>query len=857
MVTTRRSFQALVASFLLTILASSAPAAVLRFEFTGERTGDPPLRFVGHGFVDRQASRYDYDRGNHPLFAERMSIRSADGGRILAIVDGNEGTYFFRATEPMSGLMSNFRAPWQTGIESPDVRVENLGREASVQGLQVSRVRITIRYRILMALDGEPMSADVDAAAELLVAPKYRNPALPWGHQFALKTGWPEIDRRVADEVVKLGFPLHQTVTVTRTIEGGSQLTERSTFDVVSFREVAFAAAGFSPPPGFRAMEPTLVGPALADTGLDEDPVRPDEIPATTSAPGTPPVKTTSALPIEVIDPRTAPPLFVETMEVRVVNVDVVVRDKRGNPVSGLTREDFSVLENGQPVEITNFLEMSTSTGSLAATTEEPSATEELTEMAQAPATDAAKRHRRKIVLYLDQLALHPSNRKRLVPAMKQFLVDAMRPGDEVMIASFENGLQVDLQFTSSRDVALEVIGRMEDRVALSHGRAKQLADVQQQLYDNILDWQPDLPPYSAGLSDARSYANAVTHQTNLTIGSLEALMKGLQSVDGRKILVFATEALPARPGNEIFIFFDSIKHLYAGGANEVPLTEMLDYDLSAKIDALADVANQTSFTLYPVQAQSLSSGFTSAEISGTMAVRFVEGTNNSDAVRRASDAEGLQTIARLTGGIATLGSNDFTLAFDSIVSDLEHYYSIGYRATGEPSDFVRTIRVTMKNPDHVARTRRSHVDRSIETEMEEYVAANLFYPIDRNDLGISVTASEPKPAGENATLTLTIEIPTASLTLIPRDEEVFGSFTLFIGFVRADGSVSKIARDARQFKFPASTMPRRKSVTMALEVTMDATTDRISVGVLDPVSKATGFASAFVPVTSTTTEEP
>jgi hypothetical protein len=93
----------------------------------------------------------------------------------------------------------------------------------------------------------------------------------------------------------------------------------------------------------------------------------------------------------------------------------------------------------------------------------------------------------------------------------------------------------------------------------------------------------------------------------------------------------------------------------------------------------------------------------------------------------------------------------------------------------------------------------------------------------------------------------LNVEIPTASLTLIPQDDDMVGSFTMFIGFVRADGSVSKISRDTRQFKFPASTMSRRKSVTMALGVTMDQSTDRISVGVLDPVSKATGFASAFI----------
>ena len=72
--------------------------------------------------------------------------------------------------------------------------------------------------------------------------------------------------------------------------------------------------------------------------------------------------------------------MFIETMEVRVVNVDVVVRDKKGNPVSGLTTDDFRILENGQPVEITNFLEVTSTTGALdtAAPSEATTGTEAL-----------------------------------------------------------------------------------------------------------------------------------------------------------------------------------------------------------------------------------------------------------------------------------------------------------------------------------------------------------------------------------------------------------------------------------------------------------------------------------------------
>ena len=47
--------------------------------------------------------------------------------------------------------------------------------------------------------------------------------------------------------------------------------------------------------------------------------------------------------------------VFVESVHVNVVNVDVRVTDKKGNPVEGLTIDDFEIFEEGRPVQISNF----------------------------------------------------------------------------------------------------------------------------------------------------------------------------------------------------------------------------------------------------------------------------------------------------------------------------------------------------------------------------------------------------------------------------------------------------------------------------------------------------------------------
>ena len=47
-----------------------------------------------------------------------------------------------------------------------------------------------------------------------------------------------------------------------------------------------------------------------------------------------------------------------ESIEVRVVNVDVVVADRDGKPVTGLTKDDFEIFEDKKPQVITNFYEV-------------------------------------------------------------------------------------------------------------------------------------------------------------------------------------------------------------------------------------------------------------------------------------------------------------------------------------------------------------------------------------------------------------------------------------------------------------------------------------------------------------------
>ena len=46
---------------------------------------------------------------------------------------------------------------------------------------------------------------------------------------------------------------------------------------------------------------------------------------------------------------------FFKPVDVSLVNVEVVVTDSDGNPIPGLTADDFEVFDDGRPVTVTNF----------------------------------------------------------------------------------------------------------------------------------------------------------------------------------------------------------------------------------------------------------------------------------------------------------------------------------------------------------------------------------------------------------------------------------------------------------------------------------------------------------------------
>src|SRR5213079_2474170 len=128
---------------------------------------------------------------------------------------------------------------------------------------------------------------------------------------------------------------------------------------------------------------------------------------------------------------------LVETIEVRVANVDVVVRDHAGNPVADLTKDDFELYDDGVRQTLTNFYEVRRSDAAAP----------------EAGSDVPLEVRQRRVVVFIDAASLTPSRKKAMLESVQRFIDKGMRPEDQCMLVSWRMATEVVTPFTNDKAV--------------------------------------------------------------------------------------------------------------------------------------------------------------------------------------------------------------------------------------------------------------------------------------------------------------------------------------------------------------------------------------------------------------------
>ena len=558
-----------------------------------------------------------------------------------------------------------------------------------------------------------------------------------------------------------------------------------------------------------------------------------------------------------------APSTFAETIDVRVVNVDVWVTDRDGNPVTGLAAGDFEVRENGRPVELSNFFEF---TDGLDAAARERSASArrdgQPTDLNRfIPAEPPPPEHRLSLMVYIDNNNLTPTDRNRLLPFLRNFLSVQLSPYDRAMLAVYDRSrFEIAIPFTTEAWRVAEATGEVA-RVVGSRDR------IESHRLDILREIDDDYVRYNAVMELVRDFAAMVRNEVDASVVNLENAIQTMAGLPGRKAILYISNGLPMRPAEDLFRaveerFNDSRGRWRtsptAGSASADPRSidaanvslEAFNYDLARRFDELASLANANGVTFHSVAAAG-------ARISGmnTADLRF---SNSIEFTRAANLEEPLLRLADRTGGRAIVNTRNFAGGFDRIASDLQNRYSLGYSPTHiEPGD---THRIEVELTDEARRRygrrlsirhRDSYVDKPASARMADLTLAALSMGEAANPMGVRVSpvrgqGGEARLENGDIQSRMLVAIPIGPLTLAPVADGHEARVRLWVQVIDEEGRVSEVTEhpvpvlvkegeieDARELSWP-----------FAVDVVTAPGPHRVAVGVRDDLAATTSVVT-------------
>ncbi|HEX6201834.1 MAG TPA: VWA domain-containing protein, partial [Thermoanaerobaculia bacterium] len=475
--------------------------------------------------------------------------------------------------------------------------------------------------------------------------------------------------------------------------------------------------------------------------------------------------------------------VFFDRVDVDVVNVDVYVTDRRGEPVTGLTAGDFEVFEDGRPMEITNFYAVADGRPAVAEAPAESvgeTASQAAADGAAAPAErfEPPEDQRLHLVVYVDNLNIRPENRAWVFEAVRRFVYQHVRAEDRVMLVTYDRSLHVRQPFTSDPEL---VVAALEAAGKLTAGSAARDMEWRQALRD--IERTANLGQAEA---IARSFAQNLYHETETTIAAAKSMVNMLAGVVGRKALLYVSDGLPLVAGEDLYVAVQE-RHSTVGSR-----LRSRQFDLASRYRELAAQANGGEVTLYMLEARGLEvASSVSAESMGST---LPHGRFAIEAARDANLEAPLLELAEATGGQAILNTNAVDRMLDRVARDFRTYYSIGYRAAHARDGRYHQIEVRPKRPGLTVRHREGYRGKSSEIAMIDTTLAALHFDFGSNPLGARLELGSPRRDSDRLfAVTVTVRVPIGALTLVPHGEVHRGRVRLWLGVIDDEGGVSPV----------------------------------------------------------------
>jgi VWFA-related protein len=363
-----------------------------------------------------------------------------------------------------------------------------------------------------------------------------------------------------------------------------------------------------------------------------------------------------------------------------------VVTNGKDEPVPGLRKEDFQILENGQPQTIASFEEHK----GIQPTQEKlpPMPPHVFTNYPTVKTADSVN------VLLLDWLNTQPEDQAYVHEQTVRYL-KTIPPGTRLAIFTLGSRLHMVQGFTSN---SASLVATLNDKNAGTDPRKSPLLpSLRERAMDKeLIDFMVMSQAAPAGIDAVKNLqadfaGSQIADRIQLTLQALQQLARYLSGIPGRKNVIWFSGSFP------ISIFPDAgLPRQYQG-----------------ELQQTADLLTPSQVAIYPVSAQGLMPD-------GTYFAMYQPGEPppvREENGRRASDQTAMEELAKDTGGQAFYNTNGLDAAMAHIVNNGSRYYTVTYTPTNKKVDgSYRSIQVKILSGKYKVAYRRGYYAENLNT---------------------------------------------------------------------------------------------------------------------------------------------
>lgn len=478
---------------------------------------------------------------------------------------------------------------------------------------------------------------------------------------------------------------------------------------------------------------------------------------------------------------RSQQPTF--SVESDLVVVDVTVRDRKGNLIGDLTRNDFKVYEDNVPQDIVTFAAENVPIGPQPAMAVSPAAavparsaagTVNLSLNPDQPVKKEDLQGKRLIVLFFDLSSLGTEDLIRSVDTAHAFIEKQSGPQDLVAVATYNNVLSLVQDFTNDRDVLLKTLDSISSPDS-GEAVSEDLSDPDTS--DDV--FVPDTLQFNIFNTDRR-------------LSALETLAKMYREFPERKSLLY-----------------------FSSGVTTTGVEN------NAQIRSTVDNANRSNMSIYTIDSRGLVAlppgGGASSRSAGGRGM-FSGAAMMRQRSNLSSSQETLTTLAHDTGGQAFTDNNDLSLAIKQVQKDTNVYYVLGYLSSNPKQDGkYRKIRVEVTRSDARVEHRPGYfASKSFNqlTQQERDLHLQQAMSVDRPFADVPVILEADYFRKDNTTtlVPISIELAGDGLKFETKGANEEAKFEFVAQVSDPKGKVTGVARDAVQVRLPSERAEKVKA---------------------------------------------